>query len=85
MSELHRFLFEGLPVRGMIVRLTDAWGEILARRAASFSAATVFGTVVASLLIDHFGLLGFPLQPVSFVRLAGAACVLAGLALLNAR
>jgi hypothetical protein len=29
MSELHKFLFDGLPVRGMIVRLTDAWTEIL--------------------------------------------------------
>ena len=35
MSELHKFLFEGLPVRGMIVRLTDAWQEILARRASN--------------------------------------------------
>jgi len=34
-SELHRFLFEGLPVRGSIVRLTDAWQEILARRGGS--------------------------------------------------
>lgn len=33
MSELHRFLFDGLPVRGMVVRLTDAWQEILRRRA----------------------------------------------------
>jgi len=32
MSELHKFLFDGLPVRGVIVRLTDAWQEILARR-----------------------------------------------------
>ncbi|MBX3607061.1 MAG: Hsp33 family molecular chaperone HslO [Piscinibacter sp.] len=32
MSELHKFLFEGLPVRGMLVRLTDAWQELLARR-----------------------------------------------------
>ena len=35
MSELHKFLFDGLPVRGMIVRLTDAWQEILARRASN--------------------------------------------------
>ena len=35
MSELHKFLFDGLPVRGMIVRLTDAWTEILSRRAAN--------------------------------------------------
>ena len=35
MSELQRFLFDGLPVRGMIVRLTDAWQEVLRRRAAN--------------------------------------------------
>ncbi|MDR3454328.1 MAG: Hsp33 family molecular chaperone HslO [Rhodoferax sp.] len=35
MSELHKFLFDGLPVRGMIVRLTDAWAEILHRREAN--------------------------------------------------
>jgi molecular chaperone Hsp33 len=34
-SELHKFLFDGMPVRGMIVRLTDAWQEILARRASN--------------------------------------------------
>ncbi|URI11676.1 Hsp33 family molecular chaperone HslO [Aquincola tertiaricarbonis] len=32
MSELHKFLFEGLPVRGMLVRLTDDWRELLRRR-----------------------------------------------------
>ncbi|TXI25810.1 MAG: Hsp33 family molecular chaperone HslO [Roseateles sp.] len=32
MSELHKFLFDGLPVRGMLVRLTDAWREVLTRR-----------------------------------------------------
>ncbi|MEY2735929.1 MAG: hypothetical protein RLZ58_1338 [Pseudomonadota bacterium] len=37
MSELHKFLFDGLPVRGMLVRLTDSWTEILARRAANVS------------------------------------------------
>ena len=35
MSELHKFLFDGLPVRGSIVRLTDAWTDILARRQAN--------------------------------------------------
>ncbi len=33
MSELHKFLFEGLPVRGMLVRLTDSWQELLSRQA----------------------------------------------------
>lgn len=35
MSELHRFLFEGMPVRGLLVRLTGDWAEILQRRAAN--------------------------------------------------
>jgi molecular chaperone Hsp33 len=34
-SELHKFIFNDLPVRGMVVRLTDAWTEILSRRAAN--------------------------------------------------
>jgi molecular chaperone Hsp33 len=34
MDELHKFLFEGLPVRGMLVRLTGGWREVLARREA---------------------------------------------------
>jgi molecular chaperone Hsp33 len=38
MSELHKFLFDGLPVRGMLVRLTDGWQEVLARRAAASDA-----------------------------------------------
>ena len=38
MSEIHKFLFEGLPVRGMLVRLTDSWQEVLARRATASDA-----------------------------------------------
>jgi molecular chaperone Hsp33 len=37
MSDLHKFLFEGLPVRGVLVRLTDAWTQILQRRASNTS------------------------------------------------
>jgi molecular chaperone Hsp33 len=32
LSELHKFIFDGMPVRGMLVRLTDGWREVLARR-----------------------------------------------------
>ena len=35
MSELHKFIFEGLPVRGMLVRLTEGWREVLKRRDAA--------------------------------------------------
>lgn len=40
-GELHRFLFEGLPVRGQLVRLGASWREMLARRAARPYAAPV--------------------------------------------
>jgi molecular chaperone Hsp33 len=35
LSELHRFLFDGLPVRGILVRLTEGWQEVLSRRAGA--------------------------------------------------
>jgi molecular chaperone Hsp33 len=34
-SELHKFIFDGIAVRGIVVRLTDAWTEILQRRASN--------------------------------------------------
>jgi molecular chaperone Hsp33 len=34
-SELHKFIFDGLPVRGMLVRLDDAWRDVLQRRRQS--------------------------------------------------
>ena len=40
MSQLHKFLFEGLPVRGMLVQLTDVWQEVLARRASNVETGT---------------------------------------------
>ncbi len=49
MSELHKFLFDGLPVRGSIVRLTDAWQEILRRRASN-STVGAYPLPVAELL-----------------------------------
>jgi molecular chaperone Hsp33 len=47
MSELHKFIFEGLPVRGMLVRLTESWQELLARREG---ASDAFPTPVRALL-----------------------------------
>jgi len=32
-DELHKFLFEGLPVRGMLVRLAPSWREVQVRHA----------------------------------------------------
>lgn len=53
--------------------------------AAGFTAATIFGSAVAALAIDHFGWLGFTPRPVDAFRLAGAACLLLGVALLQGR
>ena len=35
MSQIQKFLFDGMPVRGVAVRLTDAWQEVVQRRAAN--------------------------------------------------
>lgn len=49
MSDIHKFLFDGLPVRGVLVRLTDAWTEVLKRR-ASGGAAGVYPESVQNML-----------------------------------
>jgi len=49
MSELHKFIFDGLPVRGRMVRLTDAWQQVLQRRAAN-SRTGAYPPPVAELL-----------------------------------
>ena len=43
MSELHTFLFEGLPVRGMLVRLTESWVDLLARAKGDREARVLTG------------------------------------------
>jgi molecular chaperone Hsp33 len=48
-SELHKFLFDGLPVRGVLVRLTDSWTEILRRRASN-SESGPYAAPVADML-----------------------------------
>lgn len=63
MSELHKFLFDGLPVRGMVVRLTDAWQEILRRRASNPNAdplaepvRDMLGEMVAAAVLMQSGI-----------------------------
>lgn len=45
-------------------------------------ALTVLGQLLAALIVDHFGWLGFPPQPLTFARLAGAALLFAGVLLI---
>jgi molecular chaperone Hsp33 len=53
MSELTKFLFEGLPVRGMLVRLDADWRELLARRPADEPPAlrALLGEMTAAALL----------------------------------
>jgi bacterial/archaeal transporter family-2 protein len=50
--------------------------------AAALLALTVFGQLLASMLVDQFGWLGFPMQPISPTKIAGAVLLLGGVALI---
>ena len=49
MSELRRFVFDGLPVRGVVVRLTDGWRELLLRREAVGPHPPAVGSLVGQM------------------------------------
>jgi transporter family-2 protein len=51
--------------------------------AGTLIAAVVGGQMVASLILDHFGWVGFPEHPISALRLLGAALVMIGVALIQ--
>jgi transporter family-2 protein len=51
--------------------------------AATLIAAVVAGQMMASLALDQYGLVGFPVHPVSAVRLLGAGLVIAGVVLVQ--
>jgi transporter family-2 protein len=51
--------------------------------AGTLIAAIVGGQMAASLLVDHFGWVGFPEHPISGLRLLGAALVMLGVALIH--
>ena len=51
--------------------------------AVAFVSASIVGTVGASLIVDHFGLLAFRPTPVTGLRLMGGALVVLGMVLVN--
>lgn len=51
--------------------------------AATLLALVVLGQLATSLLVDHFGWLGFPQHPLTLVRLAGAALLFGGVLLIT--
>ncbi|MBP6899612.1 MAG: Hsp33 family molecular chaperone HslO [Burkholderiaceae bacterium] len=50
MDQMLKFMFEGLPVRGMLVRLGPAWREAMSRRATVSDGGHAFAPPVRALL-----------------------------------
>lgn len=50
---------------------------------AALVSLIVAGQVCSALLFDRFGLVGLPVRDISWIRLAGAALILAGALLVN--
>jgi molecular chaperone Hsp33 len=50
MDELHKFLFEGLPVRGMLVRLEGSWQDLMRRREPAHGGSGPFDPPLRALL-----------------------------------
>ena len=70
---------------GLLGAIYIALVVVLAPRlgAGTTIATVVGGQMVASLLLDHFGWIGFPEHPISGLRLLGAGLVILGVALIQ--
>jgi transporter family-2 protein len=53
--------------------------------AAAFLALTLVGQMVAALVVDHYGVIGFPENPVTLWRVVGVALLIAGVVLIMRR
>ena len=53
--------------------------------AAALLALTLAGQMLAALLVDHYGVIGFPPSPVTPARLLGAALLVTGVLLIMRR
>jgi bacterial/archaeal transporter family-2 protein len=53
--------------------------------AAAFLALTLVGQMVAALVVDHYGAIGFPQNPVTAGRVIGVALLVAGVLLIMRR
>ena len=72
-------------VGGLIGALYVIATIVLAPRlgAATLVAAVVAGQMIASLLLDQYGLLGFPTHPINGLRVLGAGLVIVGVILVQ--
>lgn len=70
---------------GLFGALYVASSTVLGPRlgAAMLTALVVAGQMLSALVIDHYGLVGFPEHPVSAWRLVGAVLIVVGVVLLT--
>ncbi len=74
-----KFLFENLPIRGSVVRLADAWQEVLRRSQPDPSTRELLGQALcaAALLVSNTkfrGTIGLQVQTSGALRLMHAQC-----------
>lgn len=72
-------------VGGVLGAISVLSALIIAPRlgAASYVSAIIVGTMAASLLLDHFGLVGYREHPINGIRLGGAALVVTGMLMIQ--
>lgn len=72
-------------IGGLLGAAYIAAAVVLAPRlgAATLIASVVMGQMLASLLLDHFGWVGFAQHPIDLPRIAGAALVVLGVVLIR--
>jgi transporter family-2 protein len=67
---------------GVAFVVSAAWG--VPRLGVALTVTLmVAGQMVISVVLDHFGALGMPRQPINWSKLAGIACVLLGVVLVR--
>ena len=72
-------------IGGLLGAVTVFSAIILAPRlgAASMLSLILAGQMLASLILDQYGLLGYPVRPATLTKLVGAAFVVAGIAFIQ--
>jgi bacterial/archaeal transporter family-2 protein len=72
-------------IGGMLGAIYITLVVILAPRLGSTTlvAAVVAGQMVMSLILDHYGMLGFPVHPTNLLRVLGVALIVIGVVLVQ--
>lgn len=72
---------------GLLGALFVASTTVLGPRlgAAALLALTLFGQMLAALIVDHYGAIGFPHNPITLTRLTGAVLLVVGVILILKR